>query len=291
MERLNMTKKIMLDPGHGGHDPGAVANNLKEKDLVLKIAKKTKAILEKVYGATVKLTRSTDVYIDLSQRARLANNWGADYFASIHINAGGGTGFETFRFDKLSAASSTGKQQKIVHDSIYKKIKEKAGDRGTKSKNLAVLRETKMPAILTENLFIDREKDAALLKQESFLDALAAGHADGIASAVGLKKVSSISKKTTAQPKKSTLNKKHMLPTGIYKVKTPLMRGDAVKQIQDALAALYFYPDKGAKNNGIDSYYGPKTANAVRRFQLMHGLIADGIYGPKTKANLEALLK
>ncbi|MGE6525977.1 MULTISPECIES: N-acetylmuramoyl-L-alanine amidase [Bacillus] len=286
-----MTKKIMLDPGHGGHDPGAVANNLKEKDLVLKIAKKTKAILEKVYGATVKLTRSTDVYIDLSQRARLANNWGADYFASIHINAGGGTGFETFRFDKLSAASSTGKQQKIVHDSIYKKIKEKAGDRGTKSKNLAVLRETKMPAILTENLFIDREKDAALLKQESFLDALAAGHADGIASAVGLKKVSSISKKTTAQPKKSTLNKKYMLPTGIYKVKTPLMRGDAVKQIQDALAALYFYPDKGAKNNGIDSYYGPKTANAVRRFQLMHGLIADGIYGPKTKANLEALLK
>ncbi|MCY7676048.1 N-acetylmuramoyl-L-alanine amidase [Bacillus safensis] len=285
-----MTKKIMLDPGHGGHDPGAVANNLKEKDLVLKIAKKTKAILEKVYGATVKLTRSTDVYIDLSQRARLANNWGADYFASIHINGGGGTGFETFRFDKLSAASSTGKQQKIVHDSIYKKIKEKAGDRGTKSKNLAVLRETKMPAILTENLFIDREKDAALLKQESFLDALAAGHADGIASAVGLKKVSSISKKTTAQPK-STLNKKYMLPTGIYKVKTPLMRGDAVKQIQDALAALYFYPDKGAKNNGIDSYYGPKTANAVRRFQLMHGLIADGIYGPKTKANLEALLK
>ncbi len=85
----------MLDPGHGGHDPGAVANGLKEKDLVLKIVKKTKAILEKVYGATVKLTRSTDVYIDLSQRARLANNWGADYFVSIHINAGGGTGFET----------------------------------------------------------------------------------------------------------------------------------------------------------------------------------------------------
>ncbi|MCM3045222.1 MULTISPECIES: N-acetylmuramoyl-L-alanine amidase [Bacillus] len=189
-----MTKKIMLDPGHGGHDPGAVANNLKEKELVLKIAKKTKAILEKVYGASVKLTRSTDVYIDLSQRARLANNWGADYFASIHINAGGGTGFETFRFDKLSAASSTGKQQKIVHDTIFKKIKEKAGDRGTKSKNLAVLRETKMPAILTENLFIDREKDAALLKQDAFLNLLAEGHAEGIAAAVGLKKVSSSTK-------------------------------------------------------------------------------------------------
>ncbi|APJ11995.1 N-acetylmuramoyl-L-alanine amidase [Bacillus safensis] len=189
-----MTKKIMLDPGHGGHDPGAAEYGLKEKDLVLKIAKKTKAILEKVYGATVKLTRSTDVYIDLSKRARLANNWGADYFASIHINAAGGTGFETYRFDKLSASSSTGKQQKVVHDAIYRKIKGKAVDRGTKSKNLAVLRETKMPAVLTENLFIDRKEDAALLKQDSFLDVLAEGHAAGIAAAVGLKKVSSSSK-------------------------------------------------------------------------------------------------
>ncbi|MCA0162937.1 N-acetylmuramoyl-L-alanine amidase [Bacillus sp. RAR_M1_44] len=199
-----MTKKIMLDPGHGGHDPGAAENGLKEKDLVLKIAKKTKAILEKVYGATVKLTRSTDVYIDLSQRARLANNWGADYFASIHINAAGGTGFETYRFDKLSAASSTGKQQKTVHDFIYNKIKAKTSDRGKKSKNLAVLRETNMPAILTENLFIDREKDAALLKQDSFLNLLAEGHAEGIAAAVGLKKVSSATK---TKPKKETAPK------------------------------------------------------------------------------------
>ncbi|WP_426579204.1 N-acetylmuramoyl-L-alanine amidase [Bacillus altitudinis] len=195
-----MTKKIMLDPGHGGHDPGAVANGLKEKDLVLTISKKTKAILEKVYGASVKLTRSTDVYIDLSQRAKLANNWGADYFVSIHINAAGGTGFESFRYDKLAASSSTGKQQKTVHDFIYNKIKAKTSDRGKKSKNLAVLRETKMPALLTENLFIDRKEDAVLLKQESFLDLLAEGHAEGIAAAVGLKKVSS-SSKTSPTPK------------------------------------------------------------------------------------------
>lgn len=195
-----MTKKIMIDPGHGGYDPGAVANGLKEKDLVLKIAKKTKTILEKMYGASVKLTRSTDVYVDLSQRARLANNWGADYFASIHINAAGGTGFESFRYVELSASSGTGKQQKTVHDAIYRKIKGKAGDRGTKSKDLAVLRETKMPAILTENLFIDRKEDAALLKQDSFLNLLAEGHAEGIAAAVGLKKVSS-SSKTSPTPK------------------------------------------------------------------------------------------
>ncbi|KRT94033.1 N-acetylmuramoyl-L-alanine amidase [Bacillus licheniformis] len=112
------------------------------------------------------------------------------------------------------------------------------------------------------------------------------------------KKVDSIlGNKSKAAPKKETPKKgkpaakKYTLPTGIYKYKSPMMKGTAVRQIQEALAALYFYPDKGAKNKGIDGYYGPNTANAVKRFQLMHGLSADGIYGPKTKAKIEALLK
>ncbi|MER1275456.1 N-acetylmuramoyl-L-alanine amidase [Bacillus velezensis] len=83
----------------------------------------------------------------------------------------------------------------------------------------------------------------------------------------------------------------YTLPSGIFKVTSPLTKGTAVKQIQTALAALYYYPDKGAKNNGIDGYYGPKTANAVKRFQSMYGLTADGIYGPKTKVKIESLLK
>lgn len=83
----------------------------------------------------------------------------------------------------------------------------------------------------------------------------------------------------------------YTLPSGVFKVTSPLTKGTAVKQIQTALAALYYYPDKGAKNNGIDGYYGPKTANAVKRFQSMYGLTADGIYGPKTKTKLESLLK
>ncbi|MFP3325140.1 peptidoglycan-binding domain-containing protein, partial [Planococcus sp. SIMBA_160] len=68
-------------------------------------------------------------------------------------------------------------------------------------------------------------------------------------------------------------------------------KGAGVKAVQQALAAAYYYPDKGAKNNGVDGYYGPKTANAVKRFQLMNGLAADGIYGPKTKAALEKAMK
>lgn len=92
---------------------------------------------------------------------------------------------------------------------------------------------------------------------------------------------------STKPSKKKT---SYALPSGIYKVKSPMMKGASVTQIQKALAALYFYPDKGAKNNGIDGVYGPKTANAIKRFQSIYGLVADGIYGPKTKSKLKALL-
>lgn len=85
--------------------------------------------------------------------------------------------------------------------------------------------------------------------------------------------------------------KSYPLPDGILKVTNPLTKGTKVTQVQTALAACYFYPDKGAKNNGIDGYYGAKTANAVKRFQSVNGLVADGIYGPKTKAKLAAKLK
>ncbi len=98
-------------------------------------------------------------------------------------------------------------------------------------------------------------------------------------------------KKATSSKPKSTQKSNFSLPAGIFKVTSPLTRGEAVKQIQTALAALHYYPDKSAKNFGIDGAYGSKTANAVKRFQSMYGLTADGVYGPKTKAKLEALLK
>ncbi|NCT26499.1 N-acetylmuramoyl-L-alanine amidase [Bacillus subtilis subsp. subtilis] len=103
-----------------------------------------------------------------------------------------------------------------------------------------------------------------------------------------LSKASVAKKKTTNTSSKKT---SYALPSGIYKVTSPMRKGDDVRKIQNALAALYFYPDKGTKNNGIDGVYGPKTANAVKRFQSVNGLTADGIYGPKTKAKIEAKLK
>ncbi|MED0870202.1 peptidoglycan-binding protein [Bacillus spizizenii] len=96
---------------------------------------------------------------------------------------------------------------------------------------------------------------------------------------------------STSSSKPSSKKTSYALPSGVIRVTSPMRKGDDVRRIQNALASLYFYPDKGAKNNGIDGVYGPKTANAVKRFQSVNGLTADGIYGPKTKAKLEALLK
>src|SRR5690606_23788341 len=89
--------KIFIDPGHGGRDSGAVANGLMEKSITLYIALRMKYILEDEYtNGQVKLSREKDVYVGLSERAQMANAWGADYFVSIHVNAGGGTGFESY---------------------------------------------------------------------------------------------------------------------------------------------------------------------------------------------------
>ncbi|MCB7160391.1 peptidoglycan-binding protein [Bacillus subtilis] len=96
---------------------------------------------------------------------------------------------------------------------------------------------------------------------------------------------------STPSPKPSSKKTSYALPSGVIRVTSPMRKGDDVRRIQNALASLYFYPDKGAKNNGIDGVYGPKTANAVKRFQSVNGLTADGIYGPKTKAKIEAKLK
>lgn len=80
-------RKIVIDPGHGGKDPGAMANGIKEKDIVLKIAKHLVPILERDLGCEVILTRSDDTFIPLEERTAIANTEGADLFLSLHINA------------------------------------------------------------------------------------------------------------------------------------------------------------------------------------------------------------
>src|SRR5699024_7533991 len=123
-----LVMKIILDPGHGGHDGGASSGKLKEAKLTLKIAKKIKKKLKK-YNVTVKMTRTTDKYLSLTERTNIANNWGADAFISVHINSGGGTGFESFIYNG-GTSSNTKTLQNKVHAAIMSQIDVK--DRGQK---------------------------------------------------------------------------------------------------------------------------------------------------------------
>lgn len=178
--------KIVLDAGHGGHDPGAVANGLKEKDLTLTIVKHIGHLLGEYEGVEVHYTRTDDRFLELSERAAIANKLKADYFISVHINAGGGTGFESYVYNG-NVSQATIAYQNVIHGEIMKAIGG-VRDRGKKRANYAVLRETKMPALLTENLFIDNASDAAKLKSQEFILKIASGHVEGIVKAFGLKK-------------------------------------------------------------------------------------------------------
>ncbi|MFH0070694.1 N-acetylmuramoyl-L-alanine amidase [Peribacillus sp. NPDC056705] len=176
--------KIFIDAGHGGTDPGAVGNGLKEKDLTLKIATMVKSMLEDYKDVSVKMSRTGDTYPSLSARTKAANEWGANIFLSIHINAGGGTGYEDYIYTSASAKSK--EYQSTIHTEIMKLIDMK--DRGKKSANYQVLRTSSMPAVLTESGFIDHAGDAAKLKTSMFIENLAKGHVNGLVKAFKLKK-------------------------------------------------------------------------------------------------------
>jgi N-acetylmuramoyl-L-alanine amidase len=182
-------KKIFLDKGHGGSDPGAVANGLQEKTLTHQIVEyAVDHLFENYTGFELRVSRAGDQALTLSQRAKMANDWGADIFISVHINAGKGTGFESYVYNG-GVSSQTVALQNVLHGEILAAMRQFGNitDRGKKRANYAVLRETKMPAVLTENLFID-SNDAKLLKNEAFLKAVGEAHARGVAKFLGLPK-------------------------------------------------------------------------------------------------------
>lgn len=172
-------KTIVIDAGHGGYDPGAVAKNgTREKDLALELALKTEELL-KPYGYNVLLTRRTDKYVGLKERANIANRNNADLFISYHINSAGNiesaNGIETLY---CPAGRSSIKQEnqypfaKIVQDELIKGTN--ARDRGVKSRpELAVLNSTKMPAVLIEAGFITNTREQNLLKTDSYQEKIA----------------------------------------------------------------------------------------------------------------------
>ncbi|MCI5226680.1 MAG: AMIN domain-containing protein [Candidatus Electrothrix sp. AX2] len=216
-------RRIVIDPGHGGKDPGAVGFGLKEKNIVLNVAKKIKKILEAKKSYEVFLTRENDVSISLEERTAIANTKEADLFLSIHVNAHPEKnirGVETFflnlathteamRVAALENATSTHNmsemqdilaelmQNEKINESSQlaqfvqlnmvqglKKEKFHVKDLGVKQAPFYVLIGAEMPAILAEISFITNPKEAKLMKSEKYLQAIAKQIVAGVLSYV-----------------------------------------------------------------------------------------------------------
>jgi N-acetylmuramoyl-L-alanine amidase len=202
-------KRIVIDPGHGGKDSGACGKTLKEKDVVLNIAKRLKERIEEESGIEVILTRDDDYYVPLPERTALANYKKADLFISIHANAAfskSATGFEVFHLSAIasdkqaealaelenSSIKLDGKDgfkdytQQILADmaqsgfvkesielasAIQKEVVSRLNmkARGVKSANFYVLKDALMPAVLVETGFISNGYEESRLKDEKFL--------------------------------------------------------------------------------------------------------------------------
>lgn len=170
-------KKIFIDPGHGGTDPGAIGHII-EKEFNLLIAKN---VIEKLkeYSCEVYTSRTTDTTVSLGDRVALSNKNKCDVFVSIHCNSAeskAATGFESFSYTGNSTL------QKNVHNEIMKGLKLK--DRGMKSSNFYVLKNTSSKAILIELGFVNNAEDCRVLK--SSVSKIVDGIVRGIVKELGL---------------------------------------------------------------------------------------------------------
>ncbi len=205
--------KVVIDPGHGGHDAGTTgATGLVEKDVTLDIAKRLQALLEANLGSEVVLTREDDTYISPEQRTQIANQQHADLFISIHANSSplrSATGVETYYLNFTSspealevAARENASSQRSIADlgDIIKKIalkdkidesREFAGkiqqalyggsvkagnrtkDRGVRKAPFIVLIGASMPCVLTEVGFLSNPREEALLRKPEYRQKIA----------------------------------------------------------------------------------------------------------------------
>ena len=186
-----MAKKVCLDPGHGGYDPGAIGpTGLKEKDVTLAVALKAGLYLQNA-GIAVVLTRTSDqvpwpadTNQDLAARCKIANQAAVNLFVSIHCNSAADRnahGTETY---SLSATGEGRRAAGLIHAELVKVIK--LYDRGLKTANFFVLRRTSMPAVLIELAFISNPQEEKLLRDPVFQDKAARAIAKGIAAWFGV---------------------------------------------------------------------------------------------------------
>ena len=213
-------RRVVLDPGHGGHDPGATGpTGLREKDVALDIAHRAAPLIARELGISTLLTRDTDVYVPLEERTARANGFGADLFISIHCNAterSGGSGVMTFVLDDskdqlaeriaalensasaeatselLRALGQSGDRTNDARSNEFAGLLQRAAiaslrpsypdvpDGGVKRAGFFVLAGARMPAVLFETSFISSARDETRFNTGDFRQKLA----DAIVNAV-----------------------------------------------------------------------------------------------------------
>ena len=179
-----MATKIFIDAGHGGTDPGALGNGVVEQAVNLNVARELARLLRQG-GYEVMEYRTTRVEnvlpnknADLRNRAAMANQWGADYFISIHTNSSlnpAANGFEAYVYRLNSRSEELA--QSIV-DSVVSRLGSK--DNGVRQANFAVLRRTRMPATLLELGYLSNPTEALNLNSPAWQRAVAQAIYEGI---------------------------------------------------------------------------------------------------------------
>ena len=171
---------VVIDPGHGGRDPGAIGiGGIRETDVVLEVSKIVEKLLSEK-GVNVSLTRGNEIDLDLSRRVSLANKINADIFVSIHANASRGkrrdiNGLETFYYRGWRGRLLAKKIQKQIL-----RVSPGSPDRGVKQGRFYVIKNTRMPAVLVEIGFLTGRLDARRLEKTAHRKRLAYAIAKGI---------------------------------------------------------------------------------------------------------------
>ena len=179
---VNRQALVMIDPGHGGKDPGAIGlGGLKEVDVLWPIAKRVSRILES-QGIRTKLTRDGDYFVGLDERVTMTNRNNATVFVSIHANSIDGrsdvNGLETYFYGPAG-----GRMAETVHRNVLSSVTQKGfyiGNRGTRSARFLVLRKSQVPAILVETGYLTNAAEVARLRRDDYQAAQAEGIAKGI---------------------------------------------------------------------------------------------------------------
>ena len=178
--------KVFIGVGHGGSDPGAVANNTKEKDLNLSIALACRDMLEK-HGVSVKMSRTKDENDPIGEEVNECNAYAPDLALDIHNNAGGGDGGEVFYHH------GGGKGKTLAENILAEMVKVGQNSRGIKTRvnsqgkdYYAFIRNTSCPAVIVECAFVDNASDLKILATESQRKTMGEAIAKGILKTLGV---------------------------------------------------------------------------------------------------------